>query len=786
MKRIICFLTALVMLTVFPAEQAFAADKTLTISKNNISHAVSEDLYGISLEDSSYAGDGGLVSNLVNNGSFEMEDKAEAAWAFDNVTAVLSLDDPLNGSNPSYETLKIDGKGAITNNGFSELYKYKTYKYDEQLAAKGDMGFKKGASYDFSCYIKNIDFNGTISVLLDSKKNRSTAIQLPTDTLKSNKWQKIDTKLKSNADEDGSLTIRFDGTGTLQIDFVSLVPCDSYGYSDSTWKYVSLRHDLVETLKNLNPSFIRFPGGCLTEGTSLDRLYSWKNTIGPLEERRQCSNVWSNPDNGNYYNNTSAMGYHEYFQLSEDLGAEPIPVVNAGITCQARNGYEDYAEALEKSEMSDEEWNAYLINEKGYNKNDSTGIEERTKYIDSLDIKSDRDFEAYLDTIALRPGTEEFYNYVQDILDLIEYANGDSTTTYWGAQRAANGHEAPFDITYIGIGNENWGDVYFRNFDAIKKMISDRYPNITVISSSGAEADGGYFDSAWDTISSRYSDIVVDEHYTAKNNYLMEHNDRYDSYDRNGPAVLVGEYTAEAPGSGALITKSNIYSATEEAGYMTGFERNSDIVKMTCCAPAMAKINANSHDMNMIWFDSHQVVLTPNYYSRMLFANNVGSKYIDTDLPDMEKVYHSVTVDEDSQIMYIKLVNCNASGKKISIKLDGFDSINRVSNQNISHRYKTASNQLNNQTIAPDETDLKHNKSSFNVKMSAYSVNVIRVAYGDNTGTSLYSLPDSINMDTKSYMPVYVKILLAVTAVIFAGAGYLMYTRTTPRRRKKK
>ena len=391
MKKALCVLAILAIL-LGVTTPAYAANNILTVSKNNTSHSVSDRLYGIFLEDISYACDGGLVSNLVNNGSFEMEERGETGWTFSNITAVLSGSNPMSKSNPTYQSLTIDGNAEITNIGFPELYKYKTYEYNEELAGKADMGFKKGEFYRFSCYVRNVDFEGTISVCLNSKSNKYNTVQL-SDNISANKWTKLTANLKSNATEDGGLTIKFEGKGTVNLDFVSLVPKNSYGFEDSQWKYVCLRSDLVDALKNLNPSFLRFPGGCLAEGTRLDNLYSWKDTIGPLEERPQSANLWSNFYNGNYYNNTSAMGYHEYFQLSEDVGAEPIPILNAGMTCQARNGYDDHVEALNKSAMTDEQWQEHLINDLGYNKNDSTGIADRTQYIDSLGINSEEDFE---------------------------------------------------------------------------------------------------------------------------------------------------------------------------------------------------------------------------------------------------------------------------------------------------------------------------------------------------------------------------------------------------------
>lgn len=791
MKKVLCFLMSLTMMLSCFAMPAYAdAGTALNISSNDVGHKVSENLYGIFLEDISYACDGGLVSNMVNNNSFEYAEKPENAWEFSNISAVLSTSEPINVNNPSYETLTVDGKGTVKNLGFTELYDYKSYNYDEDKAYTADMGFKEGISYDFSCYVKNIDFEGTISVYLDSKNNSNNIVQLSTSGISTKVWSQLSTTLKSAATEDGGLTIVFDGKGSISLDFVSLIPQDAYGYGTQEWKYVTLRSDLYQALKNLSPSFIRFPGGCLAEGADLDSLYSWKNTIGDIISRPQSANLWSDNDNGNYYNNTNSMGYHEYFQLCEDLGAQAIPVVNVGLTCQSRNGYDSRIEALKKAGMSDEEWRAYLINDLGYDENDEEGIKERTEYAESFGINSKDDFEDYLDTIAYRPGTDEFNNYAQDVLDLIEYANGDAETTYWGALRSANGHTEPFNIKYLSLGNENWGEVYFRNFDALRKIINDNYPDITVISSAGAWSDGEALDYAWEQINDNYTDTIADEHYYTLDNYLFSHNDRYDSYDRDGASVMVSEYAATPAGFGTMITKNNIWSAVEEAGYMTGFERNSDIVKMTSYAPTLAKVNANSWDINMIWFDSQDIVLTPNYYAQMLYSNNVGTSYVDAELSSdsgTEKLYQSVTVDEDKQVIYIKLVN-SGSSQKVTVNLDGFDDINYVSNQSISDGFKSASNEPGKQRVAPEDNDIEASADSFEINAEANSINVIRVAYGENAGDSLYQLPENIDYSTKSYIPASVKAVIACLCVaipVGGVIGFLLYTKVISKKKKK-
>lgn len=791
MKKIICFLMSFILIFGCSTVPAFAESSvSLNINQKNISHDVSENLYGVFLEDISYAGDGGLVSNLVCNNSFEYPDKPENAWIFDNLDVVLSNSDAMNENNKTYETITVNGKGTVENIGFTELYDYKTYDYNEHSAQKADMGFIEGVSYDFSCYLKNIDFEGNISVYLNSKSNSKNITQLSTSNVGKNNWGKVSAQLTSAATEDGSLVIEFNGTGSICLDFVSLTPENAYGFGSEEWKYVTLRKDLFESLQNLNPSFIRFPGGCLAEGTSLEELYSWKDTIGDTVSRKQSANIWANNDNGNYYINTNSMGYHEYFQLCEDLGAKAIPVVNVGITCQARNGYNDHVLALKKVSMSDEQWKSYMVSELGYDEKDEEGMNQFTTIINDCNIHSQDDFEKYLDTIAFRPGTDEFDNYARNVLDLIEYANGDAMSTYWGALRSANGHEQPFNIEYISLGNENWGDLYFRNFEALYKIVKEKYPDIKILSSAGTTGDGSDFDNAWSIINEKYKDTIVDEHYYTRE-YMFDNNARYDSYDRDGASVIVSEYAATCAGFGTMITKNNIWSAVEEASYMTGFERNSDIVKMASYAPTFAKVNSNSWDINMIWFDSQDVVLTPNYYVQMLYSNNIGTKYVDAQLKsdkDISNLYQSVTVDEDKQVMYIKLVN-SGSAQKVNISLDGFENINYVSSQSISQEFKSASNEFGKQRIAPVEQEIETSKNAFEITAEKNSVNVIRVAYGSNTGESIYHLPDNIDLKTKKYLPISVKIIVAALCLaipVGSVAGFFLYTKVISKKKRGK
>lgn len=795
MKRFIAAaLSAAVALSA--AAPAFAAQEaTLRIDPAAVSHEVSDTLYGVFIEDISKAGDGGLVSNLVYNNSFEYNDTPEenaelneAYWRFTNIGHTVSSDDAMNENNTHYEVLEVNGRGLVSNLGCVEHWDYKTYDPNEKLQEKADMGFKEGLDYDFSCYIKNIDFDGEISVYLDGDKNPQTAYQLDISNTGAD-WRKVEAVLTSAATEDGALTIELNGSGTLYLDFVELIPQDSYGYGDSKWKYTTLRADLVDALQKLSPSFIRFPGGCFCEGDSLDNLFDWKKTIGPLEEREQSYNVWRNDDAGDYYINSNAMGYGEYFNLCEDLGAEPVPCLNAGLTCQGRNGFDINVDAREKLSMTDEEFRQYLIDVRGYSESDGDGIENRTNEVNALGYTSEADFDAYLETIALTPGTPEWQNYVQDILDLIEYANGDSTTTYWGAIRAANGHEEPYDLKYIGLGNENWGDVYWRNFDALYKAVKAAYPDITIITTSGTWLEGADFERAWETVNTSYRDCYVDEHYYTSGSYMYEINDRYDAYDRSGAKVFVGEYAATADGVGTIQTKSNMLEAVEEAAYMTGFERNSDIVAMTAYAPTFAKINSQNWTVNMVWFDSQRTVLTPAYFTQMLYSNNTGTKYVDasfsSDIP-VSELAQSVTIDEEEQAIYVKLVNSSGSKRTVSIDASAFGSVNCASNQFISADYASACNEVDTDYfVAPQQQELSVSNGVISVDTGKYSVNVIRIAYGENDGSTLYQLPDDLPQQVSGYLPPALRVAIpcVICAVVAAAVAAVIGAKIV---RKKK
>lgn len=705
----------------------------LLISKDNISYDISDSLYGVSLEDVNFACDGGLVSNLVANNSFEYEADIFYGWSIDAQSFSVQKKDGLNKNNQNYLSVTVDGEGTILNNGYTEIYDYKTYNFNEKKKNTADMGFEKGEKYEFSAYFKNVNFDGELTVSLKAKGNSENYIFKLTEC---DEWTKMIFQLESEVTADGGLLISVNGTGTFLMDFVNLVPVSSHGFHDEEWKYTSLRTDLFESLKELSPKFIRFSCGLLAESDSLEGLYSWKNTIGPLENRTQSYNPWRDDENGRSYNNSNAMGVYEYFLLCEGLCASPIPVISAGISSQSRNGYAEMWESYKNGALTEDEW------------------------------------QSYLDTIALRPGTPEWDSYVQDVFDLIEFANGNAETQ-WGSVRAENGHEKPFNMKYITIGNEAYGDVYWRNFEELYKVVKEKYPDITVIASAGADIGGDNFKEAMGIANSKYPDIMLDEHYCTEGGYLFNSLSKYDSYERNGAKVIVGEWSAKSDGYGTIQTKNNIWSAIEEAAYLTGIERNADAVSMISYAPALAKVNAQCIDVNLIWFNSHEVCLTPDYYTQLLFANNLGTQYISTDLNMADSgVYESVTVDTKEQVIYVKLVNSQYKNVDLTLDIQGFGNVNTASNQYLSETFKAACNEIGEELhVAPKEKTYSLNDNKLNFTLEGLSVNVIRIPYGENDASSLYALPEIgivtpfIHSAFKVAIPCVITLLLIITGI---------------------
>lgn len=752
-RKGIAVLLAVLLLVGMSGVGAFAAVSVqkMTLSAEDLSHDISEDLYGIFIEDINNAVEGGLNANLVRNNSFEYlywanPEKPLSGWEIEGeytreTTGGMHENNPAYISLPQDDTVKTR---TVKNIGFCEYFKYKTYERDDKVIDVPSIAIQAGETYAFSAWFKNTDMN--VTVYLENQRGEKLSDTVSFGVHTGEKWEKSTAVLSAAKSGSASLVMEFE-SGAASLDYVCLYPEKSYGYGTETWKYTSLRADLFQALLDMHPAFVRFPGGCVTEGVDLANNFNWKDTIGPLETRKQSYNIWQTDLID--YNNSYSVGYHEYFQLCADIGAKPVPILNVGLTCQPRNGYDGQYYKYRSGEITEEQW------------------------------------EEYLDTIALRPGTAEFDAYVQDILDLIEYANGD-VSTEWGARRAANGHPEPFDLEYLGLGNENWGVVYFRNLAALKEAIQAVYPDIQVISSSGPVCAGLEFDKSWKELTENYADTIVDEHYYQQDVWYLANLDRYDNYDRSGPKVFLGEYAATATQYGTIQTKSNLKAAISEAAYMTSLERNGDVVVMSSYAPLFGKINAQEWTINLIWFDAQNAVLSPSYYTQMLFMNNTGSRYLDVDLPEgNDGVYQSITVDEENELIYIKLVNTTGEKKAFSYSLVGFGPANYADMLTLSDHSLAACNESGKTTTVPKAAKVMI-EGDPTFKVDGYSVNVLRIAYGTNkTGEGLYELPQMPEA-TRYYTAVERVLLYAVPAlVIVLSVGVFTAVHLIRRKRKK-
>lgn len=423
-------------------------------------------------------------------------------------------------------------------------------------------------------------------------------------TISSKEWKKYELAMIGEADcREAFLEIRLAEGGMAELEFVSFFPENVTSYG--------LRQDMMDMLRELKLKFMRFPGGCIVEGRSYANMYQWKDTIGPREGRRLDWNRWQMEEyqwlggNSEDYFQSFGLGYYEYFLLCEDIGAKPLPVMNVGMTCQ---------------------WHEGLLVE-----------------LDRLDA------------------------WIQDILDLIEFANGDESTV-WGKKRIELGHREPFNLEYIGIGNEQWGMEYFERYEIFADRINKVYPDIKLITSAGWTAEGEHFDLAYKWMSeNKDKAYAVDEHFYKSPEWFLENVNRYDNYDRSLPKVFAGEYAAHTSDR-VEERKNNFYAALCEAAFLTGVEKNADHVVMACYAPLFARTGHNQWQPDLIWFDKTSVYGTPSYYVQKLFSNNYGDKLVEVQTEENKGLCVSATMEENK--LYVKVVNVTAQDECFVFDID--------------------------------------------------------------------------------------------------------------------
>ena len=556
---------------------------SINIDASDRSKDVSDDMWGLFFEDINSAADGGLYAEMVQNRSFEKSDEKEGHlynWGLYSIykepnredgkyytaeNIQVKTDKPMNENNPTYITIP---KGEmICNDGF---YDGTEWDCDKGTSFSG-MKFKNGEKYDFSVYARGEgELTVSLGIVIDEHKasfevepfNEAAAV------IKCNSkddWKKYSVTFTADEEleSDGSgLIVTNTGDSDLDVDMVSLMPEDTY-------KGHGLRKDLMEQLEAMHPKFLRFPGGCAVEGQTMDTAWNWKDTIGDVSERKEMINIW-NPSATEPYMMTYGLGFYEYFQMCEDLGMEPVPILNCGIACQVRSG--------------------------------SATDEEHLVPMDKL-----------------QP-------YIDDALDLIEFANGTDESNEWVQKRIQMGHKEPFNMKYIGIGNEQYGDIYFERYEEFAKQIHEKYPDINLVTTSGTASSGSSNDLAWNW-ANEHEELAdrMDEHYYETADWFRQHAYRYDNYRRDtNTKVFLGEYAS----------KGNAwYNALSEAAFMTGLERNADVVRMASYAPMFAKFgNTQWSAADMIWFNNSDYVLTPNYYVQSLFSNNQGDYSLPTEV----------------------------------------------------------------------------------------------------------------------------------------------------------
>lgn len=638
-------------------QQLMAQKPILEIDASNFQAEIAPTMYGIFFEDINFAADGGLYAELVKNRSFEFT-LPKMGWLEPN-------SDRHSYNSESGIALVVQQALKATNTNFLRVQVNNSKGYELINEGFRGMGIKKNDSYDFSISCANpLGITRIIAEVIDENKKviGSTSIEP-----RAAEWTSYETSFKALATEEkAQLRLRFEGKGSIDIDLVSLFPQD-------TWKgrKKGLRKDLVRLIEDLNPGFLRFPGGCIVEGRTLERRYQWKKTVGPVADRTSLINRWNTEFNHRLtpdYFQSFGIGFFEYFQLAEDLGAAPLPILGCGMACQFNTG-------------------------------------------------------------ELVP-MDELGPYIQDALDLIEFANGSKDTT-WGKLRHEMGHPEPFNMKYIGIGNEQWGPEYIKRYKEFDKAIKAQYPEIIVVSGSGPFPDGDFFEYGWKELK-ELNAAIVDEHYYRSPEWFRTNADRYDSYDRNGPKVFAGEYAAQSVAIASPENENNWDCALSEAAFMTGIERNADLVTMTSYAPLMAHTEGWQWKTDLIWFNNLTSYGTPSYYVQKMYGQNAGTQLLHTVLNGekaigQQNLYASSVFDEKTNEIIVKLVNTNKNSSAIKIDIKGRSVEPQIVTETLAYPDLEAVNSIE----FPAKISTKISKQSWNtntkhITLAAQSFTVIK------------------------------------------------------------
>jgi alpha-L-arabinofuranosidase len=634
---------------VFITSTIFAQSTERTIAKGK---KISPDLFGLFFEDINYAADGGLYAELIQNRSFEYSPNDRRDWnpfsyweyitpGYSYGSITVETNSPVHPNNPHYIVLTAEHVGeagvGVKNSGFDGIV------------------VKSGEAYTMSMFVRQLSAD-PISLTISLQTPKGKVLAENKFSTSSMDWKRYSATVKPTENTDSaSLVILATTKGKFALDVVSLFPEKTFKNRPN-----GMRADLAQLLADIKPRFIRFPGGCLVHGDGLGNMYRWKNSIGPIEQRIEQKNIWG-------YHQSLGLGYFEYFQFCEDIGAKPLPILPAAVSCQNSGGT----------------WRIGGTGQKAL-------------------------------------PTEEMQDYIQEVLDLIEWANGPVTST-WGAKRAAAGHPAPFNLQYVGIGNEDKITPEFEErFKIIYTAVKARHPEVTVIGTAGPFPDGEDFEKGW-KLANSLNVPVVDEHYYKEPAWFMSNLNRYDRYDRKHGEVYLGEYASWG---------NKLKNAIAEAAYMTGLERNGDIVRMASYAPLLAKRNHTQWKTDMIFFDNNNVCLTPNYHVQKIFSVNQGDLYFDKIVSlDSNDTTAAASCVQDSKTgdIILKLVNAGTKPRVMKVDLKGFRPIISKAQLTLLAGDPEAENTLEKpDVIVPATSDFRASRS-FSYMAPAMSLTVIRI-----------------------------------------------------------
>ena len=636
-----------------------AQDNVVTVDAAKPGSVIQPTMYGIFFEDINYAADGGLYGELVKNRSFEFSPDHLMGWqAFGKVE--VKNDGPFD-KNPHYVRLYCAGHNdmwtGLQNEGFFGI------------------GLKRDAEYRFSVWARVPDGKvQTLRVQLINEYGLEEHQEFASKDIKvtSSDWKKYSVVIKSpRTIQDANLRLFLcsekgrNGDGVMDVEHISLFTVDTWmGHENG------MRKDLAQALYDMRPGVFRFPGGCIVEGATMDTRYQWKNTVGPVENRPLNKNRWESTFTYRYYPDyfqSYGLGFYEYFLLSEELGSEPLPVLNVGMVCQFQNGDDAHAPATEA---------------------------------------------------GLKP-------FIDDCNDLIEFANGD-VNTKWGKLRAEMGHPAPFNLKFLGIGNEQWADPYFKRVKIVSDAVRKVHPEIKIIGTSGPDSEGHNFDIGWEAMKEQKADLV-DEHFYRNIDWFKNQMNRYDEYDRKGPKVFAGEYACHDKGKKYNHAGASIY----EAAFMLNLEKNADVVHMATYAPLFAHVKGWQWRPDAIWYDNLRSARTASYWVQALFSQNKGTNVLTTSLSNPtpkgeDGFFAQACLDSKKGEYIVKVVNTQEKAESVRIDLKGVKKIGAVKAIALDLSDYELENTVDNpNAITPQESVLKADGTSISFTVPAKNFIVV-------------------------------------------------------------